>query len=171
MIKQEQAAGDNHSTLAYQVSMKKTYAFVCAQCLTNSCFCVVYQIMEVMSCKEEREQRYAIQFLHRRGKNCVETLHAIQTTYGERLCCTYCSHSSLWDITTVIWQTMQKQLFVKHWTRTNMSVFFIETWYTGVEWVSPAICSWFTIFQCYQFLWRQLSQSLLIILRIFPRFL
>ncbi len=68
MVNQEQAAGDTHSTLVNQVSMKKTYAFVCAQCLANRCFCVVCQITAVMSHKEEREQRYAIQFLHRQEK-------------------------------------------------------------------------------------------------------
>ncbi len=52
MVSQEQAAGDTHSTLVYQVSMKKTYVFIRAQCLTNSCFCVVCQIT-VMSRKEE----------------------------------------------------------------------------------------------------------------------
>ncbi len=82
MVNQEQAAGDTHSTLVYQVSMK-AYAFMHAQCLTNSCFCVVCQITEVMSREEEREQRYAIQFIHRQGKNRLETLHAIQTTYRE----------------------------------------------------------------------------------------
>ncbi len=37
----------------------------------------------VMSHEEEREQSYTVQFLHRQGKNCVETLHAIQTMYRE----------------------------------------------------------------------------------------
>ncbi len=87
MVNQEQAAGDTHSTLVYQLSIKKNYAFVCAQCLTNSCFCMVCQIIAVMYREEEREwyaqQHYVIQFLHRQGKNCVETLHSIQTTYGE----------------------------------------------------------------------------------------
>ncbi len=82
MVNQEQAAGGTHSTLVYQVSMTKTYVFVRAQCLRNSCFCVVCQII-VMSLKEEREQCYTIQFLHRQGKNHVETLHAIQMMYGE----------------------------------------------------------------------------------------
>ncbi len=31
----------------------------------------------------KREQSYAIQFLHRQGKNYVETLHTIQTMYKE----------------------------------------------------------------------------------------
>ncbi len=87
MVNQEQAAGDTPSTLVYQFSMKKTYRFVRAQCLTNSCFCVVCQITAMMSCEEEREryaqQRYAIQFLHRQEKNCIETLHAIQKLCGE----------------------------------------------------------------------------------------
>ncbi len=87
MVNEEQAAGDTDSTLVYQVSMKKTYAFVRAWCLKNSCFCMVYQITAMMSLEEEREwyaqQRYAVQFLHRQEKNCVETLHAIQKPYGE----------------------------------------------------------------------------------------
>ncbi len=60
MVNQEQAAGDTHSTLVYQVSKKKTYVFVRAQCLTNNCFCVVCQIMAVMF-REEKRERYAQQ--------------------------------------------------------------------------------------------------------------
>ncbi len=62
MVNQEQMTKDTHSTLVYQVLMKKTYAFVRAQCLMNNCFCLVCQIRAVMSREEEREQRYAIQF-------------------------------------------------------------------------------------------------------------
>ncbi len=66
---------------------KDLYTFIRTQCLTNSCFCVICQIMAVMSCEKERgqyaQQRYMIQFLHKPGKNCVETLHAIQATYWE----------------------------------------------------------------------------------------
>ncbi len=60
MVNQEQLAGNTRSALVYQVSMKKTYAFVRAQCLKNNCFCMVRQITAVMSRKEERE-RYAQQ--------------------------------------------------------------------------------------------------------------
>ncbi len=65
MAYQEQMAGDTHSPLVYQVSMKKTDAFVCAQSLTNSCFCVICEITVVMSREEEQEQCNTIQFLHK----------------------------------------------------------------------------------------------------------
>ncbi len=65
MVNQEQTAGGTHSTLVYQVSMKKTDAFVRAQGLTNSCFCVLCEIKVVMSREEEQEQCNTIQFLHK----------------------------------------------------------------------------------------------------------
>ncbi len=150
------------TTELHHLNEQKILSLVRAQCSTNSCFWVVRQITAVMSSEEEQEQRYMIQFLHRQGKNHVETLQAIQTTYREALLCIPLSlflarHHHCFDRQ----HKNSCSLNTEH-EQTHRS--FSSKLGISVGWVSPATCSWFTIFQCYQFLWRQLSQSLLITL-------